>query len=269
MAESTESDPRSRPDDDYAHLRPLLRELVATGRGPARDDLLDALVGGFLPVVRNISRRYTGRGEPLEDLQQVGAIGLVHALDRFAPSDPDEDLVGSFLRFAVPTVTGEMRHHVRDRTWSVRVPRRLKDLQLMVRQAVTDLSATLGRAPRPSEIAARLEIPVGDVVEAIAAAEAHTSDSLDELIGSSTLMRGAVVGRVDATLAGVEYRDALRRALARLPAREREIVVLRFFGDLTQTEIARQTGISQMHVSRTLRRALPVLRSHLEPQNRS
>jgi len=151
----------------------------------------------------------------------------------------------------------------------VRVPRRLKDLQLAVRQAVAELSATLGRAPRPSEIAAHLRVPVGDVVEAVAVAEAHTSDSLDELIGSSTLLRGGVLGRVDATLAGVEYRDALRRALARLPAREREIVV-RFFGDLTQTGIAQQTGISQMHVSRTLRRALPVLRHHLEGgQNRS
>lgn len=151
----------------------------------------------------------------------------------------------------------------------MRVPRRLKDLQLAVRQAVDELSATLGRAPRPSEIAAHLRVPVGDVVEAVAVAEAHTSDSLDELIGSSALLRGGVLGRVDATLAGVEYRDALRRALARLPAREREIVV-RFFGDLTQTGIAQQTGISQMHVSRTLRRALPVLRHHLEGgQNRS
>lgn len=151
----------------------------------------------------------------------------------------------------------------------MRVPRRLKDLQLAVRQAVAELSATLGRAPRPSEIAAHLRVPVGDVVEAVAVAEAHTSDSLDELIGSSALLRGGVLGRVDATLAGVEYRDALRRALARLPAREREIVV-RFFGDLTQTGIAQQTGISQMHVSRTLRRALPVLRHHLEGgQNRS
>lgn len=152
----------------------------------------------------------------------------------------------------------------------MRVPRRLKDLQLAVRQAVAELSATLGRAPRPREIAAHLRVPVGDVVEAVAVAEAHTSDSLDELIGSSALLRGGVLGRVDATLAGVEYRDALRRALARLPAREREIVVLRFFGDLTQTGIAQQTGISQMHVSRTLRRALPVLRHHLEGgQNRS
>ena len=256
-------------------LRPLLAALATTGPGPDRDELLDTLVAGFLPVVRNIARRYAGRGEPLEDLQQVGAIGLVHALDRFTPAESDTDLVGAFLRFAVPTVTGEMRHHFRDRTWSVRVPRRLKDLQLTVRQAVTELAASLGRAPRPSEIAAHLQVPVADVVEAVAAAEAHTSDSLDELIGSSTLLRGDVLGRVDAALASVEYRDALRRALARLPAREREIVVLRFFGDLTQTEIAQQTGISQMHVSRTLRRALPVLRHHLEghhlegAQNRS
>lgn len=216
-------------------------------------------MGGYLPVVQHIARRYIGRGEPLSDLEQAGAIGLLNALERF---DPDRGI--DFLGYLIPTVTGELRRHFRDRTWSMRVPRSLKDLQAPVRQAVASLSATLGRAPKPSEIAAELGLPLSDVIDALAAQQAYAADSLDALVGGTDLALGDLLGQVDASLETAEYRQTLRAALAELPDRERNIVILRFFGDLTQTQIAEQVGISQMHVSRLLAQTLASLRERLD-----
>jgi RNA polymerase sigma-B factor len=267
-ADQENADPGPDPEDDlgvepYRPLVPLLARLSCTAPdAPGRRALREELATGFLPVVRHIARRYRGRGEPVDDLEQVGTIGLLNAIDRFAPT-PDVDLLGAFLGYAVPTITGEMRRHFRDRTWSMRVPRRLKDLQGPIREAVATLSHSLGRAPRPTEIATHVGISVEEAIDALGAHDAYTPTSLDTLaIGTDTSL-GDSLGRADAALDRVEYRHALRRALDALPARERKILVLRFFGELTQTDIAEQVGISQMHVSRLLARTLAALRTQV------
>jgi len=163
-----------RPDDgdgEYDRLHPLLVEFARRGpTDPHRQALRDELLGELLPMVHHIASRYRNRGEPTADLEQVGTIGLMLALDRF---DPDRG--HAFLSFAVPTITGEIRRHFRDRTWFMRVPRALKDLQGPVRDAVTTLSTKLGRGPRPTEIAAHLDVTTDLVIEALHAAHAHTA----------------------------------------------------------------------------------------------
>lgn len=244
----------------YRHLDPLLEEFAGLGQDdPRRRVLRDRLVSGFLPVVEHIARRYRGRGEPVADLEQVGMIGLLNALDRF---DPERGV--NFLGYVVPTVTGEIRRHFRDRTWSMRVPRRLKDLQGPIRDAVASLSHELQRAPRPSEIAGRLGISIEEVVEGLRAQDGYKASSLDALVGGTGRALNETLGRADGALDKVEYRQALRLLLDQLPDRERKILVLRFFGDLTQTQIAMQMGISQMHVSRLLSQTLATLRCRLE-----
>ena len=138
-------------DSDYAHLVPLFTELAALPPDdPGRAALRSKLVTGYLPVVQHIARRFAGRGEPVDDLEQAGTVGLLNAVDRF---EPDRGI--DFLSYAVPTITGEVRRHFRDRTWSMRVPRRLKDMHVSINAAVADLSQTLGRAPRPDGTAVR------------------------------------------------------------------------------------------------------------------
>jgi RNA polymerase sigma-B factor len=210
-------------------------------------------------VVEHIARRYRGRGETLADLEQVGAIGLLNALDRFDPSRGVD-----FLGYAIPTITGEMRRHFRDRTWSIRVPRRLKDLQGPIREAVATLSSSLERAPRPTEIAAHLGLSVDEIIEALNAQQAYACASLDVLVGDTDTALGDLLGQVDKSLATAEYRDTLRKALDDLSERERSILILRFFGDLTQTQIATQVGVSQMHVSRLLTQTLATLHVRLD-----
>jgi RNA polymerase sigma-B factor len=249
-----------RRSDTYDHLGPVLAEFAALpADAPGRRPLRDQLVEGFLPVVQHIASRYRNRGEPLDDLEQVGTIGLVRAIDRF---EPERGL--NFLTYAVPTITGEIRRHFRDRTWSVNVPRPMKDLQQPLRNAVAELSDELQRAPRPSEIAARLGAPVEQVIEALQAQDAYHPTSLDTPLGSGDSTLVDTFGDVDATLEKIENRHALRPLLDQLPARERRILVLRFFGDLTQTQIAEQVGLSQMHVSRILTQTLARLRRQLD-----
>ncbi|MCW2717423.1 MAG: polymerase, sigma 28 subunit, Sig subfamily [Pseudonocardia sp.] len=243
----------------YSHLAPILAQFAALSvEDPQRRVLRDRLATAFLPVVRHIALRYQGRGEPTADLEQAGAVGLLGALERFDPGYGKD-----FLSFAVPTITGSIRRHFRDRTWSMRVPRRLKDLQGTIRDATEVLSETLGRAPRPSEIAAHLQTSVDEVIDALNAAHAHTPDSLDVLLTSAGRPLGDRLGQVDTALDSVDYRVALRSALQELPDREREILILRFFDDMTQTQIATAVGISQMHVSRLLSRSLATLHERI------
>jgi len=242
--------------DEYAALAPLFKELADLRPGdPHRAALRAELIEGYLPVARHIARRFAGRGEPEDDLIQAGTIGLIGAVDRF---DPHRGF--DFLSFAVPTITGEIRRHFRDHTWATRVPRRLKDIQSSMTAAIAPLSQELGRAPRPSEIAGRLGVPVEDVLDGLNAQQAYRNDSLDQLTeaGASPLARSA--GLVDAAIEGVEDRETLGPLLDALPERERRIIVLRFFGNRTQTQIAEVVGVSQMHVSRLLDRTLKELR---------
>ncbi len=254
-------------DPDYGHLDPVLREYASLPPDdPRRESLRAELVRGFLPVAQHIARRFSGRGEPLEDLVQVATVGLIHAVDRFSP-----ERGGDFFSFAVPTISGEVRRHFRDLGWSMRVPRRLKDLHVSINGAVSTLAQRLGRAPRPSEIAEHLGVPVTDVLEGLEASEAYRSSSLDEMLsseqGSATV--GELVGAADAELDRVDSRQALRPVLAELDERERTIVMLRFFGNMTQTQIAEHVGISQMHVSRLLAQTLDRLRGRMDPDTRA
>ena len=243
-------------DSDYAHLTPLFAEMAALPPDhPDRAALRGKLVTGYLPVVQHIARRFAGRGEPVDDLEQAGTVGLLNAVDRF---EPDRGI--DFLSYAVPTITGEVRRHFRDRTWSMRVPRRLKVLQSAINGAVSQLSQQLNRAPRPSEIATLLGISTEEVVEGLDAQQAYRSTSLDELVSGADSALADTLGAADAELDKVEYRQTLAPLLDDLPERERTILVLRFFGNMTQTQIADRVGISQMHVSRLLAQTVAGLR---------
>jgi RNA polymerase sigma-B factor len=243
--------------DEYAHLAPLQRryaELAADE--PERQRLRDALIRGYLPVAAHIARRFAGRGEPLDDLIQVATAGLVNAVDRFEPARGSH-----FLSFAVPTITGELRRYFRDHGWSTRVPRRLKDLSLAIRNAQGELSQQLGRAAKPSEVAEWLEVPTSKVIEALHAGEAYRSSSLDEMLSYGDT--ADCLGDLDPQMCLIDDRETLRTLLAELAPRQRTILALRFFHQLTQTQIAEQVGISQMHVSRVLRQTLTFLRERM------
>ncbi|MGH3765038.1 MAG: RNA polymerase sigma factor SigF [Pseudonocardiaceae bacterium] len=255
--------PAGAGDDEYAHLLPQQRRYAELAPDdPQRQRQRDQLISGYLPVAEHIARRFAGRGEPLDDLVQVATIGLINAVERFEPARGS-----NFLSFAVPTITGEVRRYFRDHTWATRVPRRLKDLHIAIRGTLPELSQQLGRPPRPSEIADRLGLPTSEVIEGLQAGEAYRSLSLDETYGPGegnpglgTATLGDSLGGLDDGLTLIEDREALRPLLAELSPRDRTILALRFFGHLTQTQIAEQVGISQMHASRVLRRTLSALR---------
>lgn len=250
-----------RGDDSYGHLVPMLVEHASLPAGDARREVLrDRLVEGYLPLARHIARRFSQRGEPQEDLEQVATVGLIHAVDRFSPERGSD-----FLSYAVPTITGEVRRYFRDKAWSTRVPRRLKDLRLAIGSAMPALSQELGRAPTAGELAERLSRPREEILEALEAANAYRSSSLDDMLvdDPSSGRLADVLGTDDDELTQVEHRETVQPALRRLPERERTIVMLRFFGGMTQTQIAERVGVSQMHVSRLLTRTLATLRQEL------
>ena len=212
----------------------------------------------------HIARRYGYRGEPADDLEQVATLGLILAVDRFEPGRGVD-----FLSFAVPTVTGEVLRHLRDRSSAIRVPRRLRELQAMIYDAAAELGQRLGRAPRPSEIAAELQLDLEVVLEGLAARAAAHCSSLDEPAGDEEgrpgdrTRLGAALKWTEPRFDLIEQREALIPLLARLTERDRTILSLRFFEGMTQTEIGQRIGISQMHVSRLLSRALAALRAGL------
>jgi RNA polymerase sigma-B factor len=240
----------------YADLAPLFARLADPDIAPVeRERVRETLITGYQPVAEHIARRFGNRGQPVEDLRQVAMIGLINAVDRFDPARGRE-----FLAFAVPTITGEVRRYFRDSAWALRVPRRLKELSQTVRATSERLSRQLGHSPRPSDIAAELGSPVEEVYEGLQANLAYDTDALDRSVGGDASLGEIAFGDVDPRLESVADRIALYPALARLAPREALIVSLRFFGDLTQTEIARRVGLSQMHVSRLLAASLRTLR---------
>lgn len=222
--------------------------------------LRDEIVTRALPLAEHIARRFRGRGEPYDDLLQVARLGLVNAVDRF-----DVDRGTDFVSFAVPTIMGEVRHHFRDVGWAMRVPRKLKDLHLEVTKAVEVLSHRLGHSPTASEIAAELGIEREEVAEVLIAGSAYQTMSTDVPLrgGEDEAALGDTLGAPDSSLENVDGHVDLEPALAHLPERERAILVLRFYGGLTQTQIAQRMGISQMHVSRLLAKTLSALREEL------
>lgn len=217
----------------------------------------DELTARYLPRTRAVARRLRSRGEPLDDLEQVASVGLVKALDRYDPRQG-----AAFWTFALPTVAGEVKRYYRDACWTVHVPRALQERALLVQREVTRLAGELGRSPAPREIAASLELPHEDVVEALEAGSAFDPRSLDARLaaGEDSGSYADVVGADDAGLEAAEERALVGPALRSLGSRDRLILRLRFVDDLTQTEIAERIGISQMHVSRLIRRALDRLR---------
>jgi RNA polymerase sigma-B factor len=257
-------DPGQRPAyrNGYEHLAPLFAEHAALPEGhPHRERLRSELIAGYLPVARNVARRYGRRGEPTQDVEQVASMGLVLAVDRF---DPGREV--DFLSFAIPTITGEVLRYFRDRVHTIRTPRRLRELQSRIHDAAAELSQRDGRAPRPSEIARHLKLDIETILEALAAHDVAHTASLDEPgwhdEGGASRDGGqfaAALGQTEPEFDLVEHREGLAPLLAALPERERKILLLRFFGGLTQTEIAGQVGLSQMHVSRLLSRTLTQL----------
>jgi RNA polymerase sigma-B factor len=227
---------------------------------PSRGRIRDELVQGHLPLVEYLARRFAGRGEPLDDLVQVATIGLIKAVDRF---DPERGV--EFSTYATPTIAGEIKRHFRDKGWAVRVPRRLQELKLSLTRASSDLTQTLGRAPTVAELAAQLNLTEEEILEGLESAHAYSTVSLDA--PDSDDDDGPAVadslGMVDDALEGVEYRESLKPLLEALPPREKRILVLRFFSGMTQSQIASELGISQMHVSRLLARTLAQLREGL------
>jgi RNA polymerase sigma-B factor len=214
----------------------------------------EQLIRQCLPLARSLAKRYARSGQSLDDLTQVASVGLIKAVDRF---DPDRGV--AFSSFAVPSILGEIKRHFRDHSWAARVPRQLQERALKVQTTSDRLVVRLGRSPTSGELAAAMGESVEDVLEAMEAATAYDAMSLDAPLSSAdgdAATYSDTVGRSDERLEMIEYRSVLTGTMNALPARERQVLALRFVEDLTQSEIAARIGVSQMHVSRLIRRAV-------------
>jgi RNA polymerase sigma-B factor len=233
--------------------------LVAYHRDGDQNAREQALVE-LMPLVRALASRYAGRGEPLEDLVQVGSIGLIKAVDRF-----DVNRGVDFASYAVPTIVGEIRRHFRDKAWAMHVPRRLKELSLRLSRTLDQLTTELGRSPTITELAAAAGVDEEDAIDALDSMNAYSTRSLhtpfDDTSDDSLSEK---LGADELGYAEVEDGTIVAAGLDALDERERQIVELRFFHELTQSQIASEIGISQMHVSRLLRRALATMRGRIE-----
>jgi RNA polymerase sigma-B factor len=236
--------------------RELLRRYHEDGDTSAREQL----IARHLPLVRSLARRYAGRGEPLEDIEQVGAIGLIKAIDRF-----DLEREVSLATYATPNVVGEIKRHFRDKGWAIRVPRSLQELNAKMSGAIDDLTGQLGHSPSVAEIAESLGTTTEEVLEALEVGSAYSALSLDAgpAGGDDDIDPMETIGTEDAEFDRSEDRATLGPALAQLPDREREILKMRFEEGLPQTQIAERVGLSQMHVSRLIRRSLTAMREEL------
>jgi len=247
--------PAPGPDLGLASEQELLARY-----GESRDPTLrEELVRRFLPLARALAMRYSGGGEPSDDLVQVASVGLMGAIDRF-----DASLGVPFAGFAGPTILGELRRHFRDRVWTLRVPRGLQERIRDVEQAITELGGELERSPTVAEVADQLEVTEDDVLEAMEAGDARRTISLDQPViggdGGGDSSIGDRVGGADPGYELIDARAAISDGARVLSDLERDVLRLRFVDDLTQSKIAEQVGYSQMHVSRILRRALARLR---------
>ncbi|MFI9503939.1 RNA polymerase sigma factor SigF [Nocardia sp. NPDC052566] len=246
--------------DSYDNIEPLFEKLAALGADErARAALREELIGRCLPLAEHIARKFAGRGENFDDLLQVARVGLLHAVDRF-----DVTRGSSFLSFAVPTIMGEVRRHFRDTTWAVRVPRRTKEIQLTIGPAIERLSQRLGRMPRAREIAAELDVDLVEVTQALIAGNAYQSSSIDAVSGddpdSGPLPLLESLGAEEPAYTAVEDHLVVKPLLAELPDGEKRVLIMRFFENKTQNQIAEVLGVSQMQVSRILARTLNALR---------
>src|SRR5687767_7139212 len=223
----------------------------------ARDDLVHL----HLPLVEHCARRFRNRGEPFEDLVQVGTIGLIKAVDRFEAERGIE-----FSTYATPTIIGEIKRYFRDKGWAIRVPRRLQELRMQISASTAELTQSLGRSPTPREIAEAIGCSVEEIIEGMESSNAYATLSLDATDDSDDGGQSMLdaIGVDDAALEQVEIRESVKPLLESLPPREKKILLLRFFKNMTQSQIAAEIGVSQMHVSRLLSRTLDQLRASLD-----
>jgi RNA polymerase sigma-B factor len=239
---------RPRDEDSLLDLYHSQQDLAA------RDELVER----YLPLVRSLARRYSYTSEPLDDLCQVGAIALCKAIDRYRPGHG-----ASFKAYAVPTIVGELRRHFRDTGWALHIPRSLQERARAVGAGVNALSARLGRSPTIAEIAESTGLSREDVVEGLEVRMAYDATSLETPVRGHDEDVGwlARLGAEDEGFEMVEYQAMLERGMRSMPERERVLLHLRFSEDLSQSDIAKRVGVSQMHVSRLLRRAIAQLRA--------
>jgi RNA polymerase sigma-B factor len=240
----------------YALLSTMAYSTDEGERQRARRDLIEL----HLPLARYFARRFRNRGEPYEDLVQVATVGLIKSIDGF-----DFERGVEFSSYAMPTIVGELKRHFRDKGWSVRVPRRLQELKIEIAGATMRLTQQLGRSPTVRDLSEALGITQEEVLESLEASNAYSALSLYAPVGADEQAPcvADMLGELDANLEKVEDRESLRPLLAELPVREQRILAMRFFGNMTQTQIADEIGVSQMHVSRLLSRSLAVLRAQL------
>ncbi|MGA5042395.1 SigB/SigF/SigG family RNA polymerase sigma factor [Streptomyces capoamus] len=252
--------PTRRNHDDAPDTAELFARLAELQDGPERDAVRDELVTAWLPMAHRIAGRFRDRGESVEDLRQVAALGLVKAVDRFDPSR------GAFESYAVPTITGEVKRHFRDRMWALRVPRRVQELRNRVRVARRELTQNPG-SPEPTvaDIAAHTGLTEEEVNAGMEALESFSTLSLDAELsaGDDGYSLADTLGESDTSYDVVVDREAAKEGLRRLPERERAILYMRFFEDMTQSRIADRLGISQMHVSRLISRSCARVRDEV------
>jgi RNA polymerase sigma-B factor len=236
----------------------LLQDLPADG--PDRERVRERVIEMHLPLAEYLARRFRNRGEPLDDLAQVANLGLIKSVDGY-----DASRGATFTSYAIPMIVGELKRHFRDKGWDVRVPRRLQELRLEIGKVTGDLAQELGRSPTVADIAKRLSVTEDDVIAGLDSGHAYRALSLQAPVQGKepATELGDLLGDLDPDLEHVEDREALRPLIAKLPLREQKIIALRFFGNLTQSQIAAQLGISQMHVSRLLSHSLAQLRQGL------
>ncbi|MFI6560294.1 RNA polymerase sigma factor SigF [Streptomyces sp. NPDC050534] len=252
---------KHHPHDDAPDTGEAFRKLAGLPPGQQRDTLRGQIVEAWLPMAERLAGRFRNRGESYEDLRQVASLGLVKAVDRYDP-----ELGNAFESYAVPTITGEIKRHFRDHMWTLHVPRRVQDLRNRVRFAAQDLSQTIpGRRPTVAEIAEHANLSEEDVQVGQQALESFTALSLDaEVPGSDDgYSLSDALGAADPALDTVVDRESVKPRLAALPERERAILYMRFFGDMTQSRIAEELGISQMHVSRLISRCCDRMRDQI------
>ncbi|SES89450.1 RNA polymerase, sigma 37 subunit, RpsB/SigB [Olsenella sp. KH3B4] len=252
--------PKGKAAWDKDRTRELFRQYKATGD----PDVRDQLIVSHLNLVRFLASKFKNRGEPLDDLIQVGTIGLIKAIDRFDPSRGLE-----FTTYATPTILGEIKRHFRDKGWSVRVPRRLQELSAKVNQANDELTNELSRSPSVEEIAKRVGASVDDVLEAMESSSAYSSVPLEGGGSSDDDDAPSVIDHYateDEDLAASDDRIVLEDAIRGFSPREKDVIRMRFFEGMTQVEIAQRLGISQVQVSRLLRRTLRRVQDKIDPE---
>jgi RNA polymerase sigma-B factor len=255
---------RSTKETDAA-ARSLLTLLADLPEGsPDRPRVRARLIELYLPLAEYLARRFRNRGELQDDLNQVANLGLIKSVDGY-----DVTRGAAFTSYAIPMIVGELKRHFRDKGWDVRVPRRLQELRIEITKTTGELAQKLGRSPTVADLATALRVSEEEIIEGLDSAHAYRALSIHAPVageggadaGQTELVD--LLGDVDHDLENVEDREALRPLIARLPTREQKIIAMRFFGNMTQSQIATELGISQMHVSRLLSHALGVLRAGL------